>query len=321
MVSVIIPTRNRAGDLKKTLSSIFSQIKYPSKFEVIIIDNGSTDETKQVVKEFSDRNNYIKYKFENEPGLHIGRHAGLKIARYENLVFIDDDIEVEDRWLFSINEEFKKSDVAMIAGNVFPNYAHTPPAWIENLWEDTYFKKVKMVWPLSIIEFINSPKFVSPLNVFGCNFPIRKSILLEAGGFGPDAFPKEKIDFRGDGETRVSRFVQKKGKICVFNEACSVFHKVPANRMTKEYFYSRGFSEGISRSFSELRDKKSSRDSFLKILKSKIKFKITNHFLEHEAKDSLNILEKGISSGYRYHQEQYYLRKEIQEWVHRENFL
>jgi glycosyltransferase involved in cell wall biosynthesis len=306
--------------LAATLDSIFSQNTFPSQFEVLIIDNGSSDETRNIADTFMRKSSRVQYFFEAEPGLHIGRHAGLKHASFENLIFIDDDIHVGENWLTAIEHEFNDPATAMIAGNALPKFLADPPIWINDLWEKTMDNGIKMIWPLSIIEFTHERRMVLPMHVFGCNFPIRKSVLLEAGGFGPDAFPKEKLEYRGDGETRVSRFVKNKGLKCVFNKQVSVFHNVTENRMTLDYFRHRGFAEGISKSYAELRSGIKDRPNNLNKLKHALKRLYRNRKLGSEAREVLKELDHGILAGYAHHQTQYLSDAMLRKWVHKSDY-
>ena len=104
-LSIIIPTRNRSEFLNKTLESITNQTMNKSLFEVIIVDNGSTDNTKKIISDYIDKLN-IKYLYEPKLGLHEGRHTGLKNASCEILVYIDDDIEAFPEWLQTIQNVF-----------------------------------------------------------------------------------------------------------------------------------------------------------------------------------------------------------------------
>ena len=83
--------------------------------------------------------------------------------------------------------------------------------------------------------------------------PSSALILIAAGGFHPDGMPKELIRFRGDGETHVSRHVAESGLECVFHPGASVHHKVTPERMTYAYFRQRGFNQGVSDSYTQLR--------------------------------------------------------------------
>src|SRR5688572_12584126 len=91
--SVIIPTRDRAGLLECCLESLTRQTLPRDEFEVLVVDNGSTDSTPEVAKRFSGRLNLV-YVLEPEPGLHSGRHAGVRNARADVLLFGEDDLDV-----------------------------------------------------------------------------------------------------------------------------------------------------------------------------------------------------------------------------------
>ena len=86
-LSVVIPTKNRAAMLDDLLESIKNQTLAPDKFEVIIVDNGSDDKTKVVWESYQEQIQNLSYVFENQPGLHRGRHAGLRAATGDFLVF------------------------------------------------------------------------------------------------------------------------------------------------------------------------------------------------------------------------------------------
>jgi len=320
VISVIIPTRNRADMLGATMTSFLKQGKLPADYEVIIVDNGSTDNTSDVIKSFERKNSRIKSFSAVEPGLHTGRHVGLKNANFENLVFIDDDIEVGKFWLSSIVAAFEKPDVKMVAGDVLPKFMTEPPDWIFDLWHNRLTSGNRMLWPLSIIEFLDKAEAIDPAFVFGCNFPVRKSLVLEAGGFNPDALPKDMMRFRGDGETKIARYCRAKKYKCRFSAGASIWHKVPKGRMTKDYFYNRGFSEGISKSFSELRYGETLRSKFRRI-GHPILEKLYSRHLGTEAAEIVRALHVGERLGRKYHRTAYYGDKEVQEWVRKEDFL
>src|SRR5215216_4801701 len=102
MISVIIPTYNRATLLRKALQSIVKQTLSKKEFEVIVIDNNSTDNTAEVVSQYAYNWNNLKYFHESSAGLHAARHRGLKESAGEILVFADDDIEALPSWLEGI---------------------------------------------------------------------------------------------------------------------------------------------------------------------------------------------------------------------------
>ncbi|TXI78415.1 MAG: glycosyltransferase family 2 protein [Dechloromonas sp.] len=249
--SVVIPTRNRAGMLDDCLCSLAQQTLPAHDFEVVVVDNGSTDDTQQVVARHR-AGLQLRSVFEPEPGLHAGRHAGLRQAISDVLVFADDDIVAAPSWLTSIVQAFSDPAVALVGGNNLPLFDAPPPDWLQRWWE-TPAAHGRMLGHLSILDFDQGRFEVDPNFIWGCNFSIRRQALLDAGGFHPDAMPTERLRWRGDGETHVSEWIRRSGLRAVFHSGASVQHRVPAARMTPDYFAHRSYSQGISDSYTDIR--------------------------------------------------------------------
>lgn len=115
-ISVVIATRNRAESLKDTLTSLTRQSREPD--EVIVVDNGSTDHTKEVVLSFSDRLN-IKYVYEAVKGVPHARNAGTQNARGDIVAFIDDDCVADESWLKQIETPFiRDPSIGVVGGEI-----------------------------------------------------------------------------------------------------------------------------------------------------------------------------------------------------------
>jgi glycosyltransferase involved in cell wall biosynthesis len=252
ILSVIIPTRNRSKILFGTLESIAKQTLNSKLFEVIVVDNGSTDSTRDMVDSFTGQIPTLRYYYEGSPGLHVGRHKGLKEAKSNILVYADDDIEAFPTWLEAIAETFEDKDVVLVGGKNLPKFETAPPDWIMKMWLQVH-PEGKALGYLSILDFGDSIKKINPSYVFGCNFFIRKSILLEAKGFHPDAMPQQLIRFRGDGESHVSRYILEQGYKALYHPKASVYHLVPKERMTESYFCKRAYNQGVSDSYTQIR--------------------------------------------------------------------
>ena len=109
MISVVICTRNRAQAIKKCLSE-FEGMKVPIDltWELIVVDNNSVDETKDVIMAFLERSNLpLIYKHENRRGSSNARNTGIGAARGEIIAFTDDDCIVTPDWLSCIAHEFR----------------------------------------------------------------------------------------------------------------------------------------------------------------------------------------------------------------------
>ena len=329
MISIIIPTRNRAALLQKTLESLLTCRREEVNFEVIIVDNNSTDNTEKVSLGYYEKFENLIYLKERVPGLHSGRHAGLLKSRGNILAYLDDDAEVQKDWLIGINESFQDDKLMLLGGNNYPNWQTNPPVWLKIMWEDAK-QKVGYLGPLSIIDSDFSIN-MNPRLVFGCNFIIRKSALLEIGGFHPDALPEELLVFRGDGETYVSDKIAEKDWKVKFDHRVSIYHAVTKERMTAKYFRKRAFNQGVSNSYSDLR--KNIKKTFLTSTLNNVKT-LTRYYLRflilvfiHPRKSTWKIQLIRIQSfkatqrGYRWHQLQYRKSEKVRRWVHRDNYF
>ncbi len=117
-VGVIIPTRNRAELLRGALEALSRQTRVPD--EVIVVDNGSTDHTRQVAGQFSGRLP-LRYLFEPTPGAGQARNAGIRHATSDVLAFTDDDCIPDENWLHFIELSFLRDpNIGMVAGRVTP---------------------------------------------------------------------------------------------------------------------------------------------------------------------------------------------------------
>src|SRR3990172_1969071 len=104
--SVIICTRNRRTYVKKCLQSLLEQDYRKNNFEVVLVDNASTDGTKDEVMEFSSLLN-LQYVWEPIPGVSRARNRGLEKARGEIGVFLDDDTVAYPNWLTELLKPFE----------------------------------------------------------------------------------------------------------------------------------------------------------------------------------------------------------------------
>jgi len=317
MISVIIPTLNRSDLLFTTLRSITKQSLPIDDFEILVIDNGSKDDTQKVVSNFQSSFRQLKYVQETNPGLHSGRHRGLAESKGDILVFADDDIEALPTWLEGIQESFENNDTGLVGGKNIPNYESQPPQWVDELWET--YEEGRYITYFSLLDFGDAVKEINPHFVFGCNFAIRKNLLLQIKGFHPDGMPQSLIKFRGDGETHVATQVQELGFRTIYNPKASIKHWVPSSRMNMEYIQKRAFSEGITQSFIDTRKKKIlERQVFPPSLFAKyIKEKISGFFLSDVRKQ----IRSSFRDGYNFHQSELKKDKDLLQWVLKDNYL
>lgn len=170
-VSVIVPTRNRASLLRRCLHSLLAQDCPEDLYEVIVVDDGSTDDTPGMVAELcSARLRYIR---QPPLGMVQARMRGVSESRGSVICFIDDDARAEPSWLAALTRVFETEDVGMVGGRVRPAPADAVVTRIDELgrlrWSGF---DVDPAADLTGVEF-----------VIGANMGIRASALDSVGGF------------------------------------------------------------------------------------------------------------------------------------------
>ena len=326
MISVIIPTRNRADFLSAALQSITKQDLSIDKFEVLVIDNGSTDHTSDVATQLAKRLSNLRYFYESEPGLHAGRHRGLKEAQGEVLVYADDDIRATPSWLEAIAENFTDPNVSMVGGNNYPDFQGPVPGWLEKLWARPAMGGQGIGY-LSVLSLPEGQREISPYLVWGCNFSIRKQVVLDAGGFHPDSVPRELIRFRGDGETHVSRYALENKLRCNYDSRASVYHAVTQERMNFDYFRQRAFNQGVSDSYTRLRNPLTRRSlsdyrAIVRRLLGGVCRKLRRYKEDDPELRKLTLfMREGYQEGFKYHQKMYKEDAEVRAWVHKPDYF
>src|SRR5574338_603832 len=134
-LTVVVPTFDRAASLRAALHALLDQ-DAPPPHRVVVVDNNSRDDTRQVVAAMGRD---VEYVFEPRQGLSFARNAGVEFARprrasRDSLVaFTDDDVVVSRDWMQVLAREADGHDqVDCLGGRVLPIWPGTPPAWLTN---------------------------------------------------------------------------------------------------------------------------------------------------------------------------------------------
>lgn len=117
MISVVIPTYNRQEILKSTIRSLERQSLSPDKFEVVVIDDGSSDGTFEWLKNYSGKVTLRFKRHHRNIGTAATRNDGLREARGDIIVFLDDDIKADKELLSTYLDAHEREDCVFI-GNV-----------------------------------------------------------------------------------------------------------------------------------------------------------------------------------------------------------
>lgn len=330
-VSVIIPTRDRAKLLAICLESLVRQTLPREEFEVLVIDNGSTDSTAEVAKSFADRLNLV-YVFEPEPGLHSGRHAGVRNARADILLFGEDDLDVTPGWVAGAANALADGKVALAGGNLLPKFEGEVPGWLQLWWSRPTYRGRAFGY-YGILDFGSGRFEVDPAYVWGGNFAVRRSALEAVGGFHPDGMPQELITRRGDGESYTARAIHKNVGRVMFDSEITVRHTVAASRMSGAYLERRAYAEGISNSYTQIRRRGRASSaliawgySWLRVLRLRLAY--FRQFLRdrgHPHRAELLTIQLAVTRawtrGYQFHQRAVRDDAQLLAWVLKERYL
>jgi glucosyl-dolichyl phosphate glucuronosyltransferase len=227
-VSVNICTYNRCRLLLDSLNSILSQQAVGVRYEVVVVDNNSTDDTKPVVDSFIARGcSNLRYVFEARQGLSYARNTAVREARAPILALTDDDVQVAPNWVSTIKRTFENQpEVGWIGGKVLPRWASTPPRWLtRDHWS-----------PLAAQDHGDVPFSSSGRQVclVGANLAIRKDLLEQFGGFRPDVQRvQDSVGSMEDHELQIRLW--KAGRHGLYVPDLVVMSDVSADRLMKKY--------------------------------------------------------------------------------------
>src|SRR5215831_13139648 len=132
--SIVIATHNRASDLDATLGSLAAlSPRRSTSWEVIVVDNNSTDDTRRVVEAYTPSFPVrLRYLFERQQGRSPALNAGIRSAEGTIIVTTDDDVRVETDWLDRIVDGLDRLGCDFVGGRVLPIWGAPPPRWLPN---------------------------------------------------------------------------------------------------------------------------------------------------------------------------------------------
>lgn len=228
-ISVIIPTYNRSKYLTNFLNS-FLALKLSSSFdfEIILVDNNSKDNTKEVISAFSKNTTMkVKYLFEPKQGISHARNLGIKNAVGDILAFTDDDVILDEQWLFNIADFASKNDFDAIGGKVIPDYPDNTPRWIKE------YKDILCGPILSHDHGDQIKNYQGKMVPFvGANMIVKKAIFDEMGLFDPNIGAG--AGTMGEDTELYKRMLRADKKI-IYNPSVLLMHPVVKERMNLDY--------------------------------------------------------------------------------------
>lgn len=238
--SFITCTYNRDKYIGQTLQSVCDQ-KYPdNNYEIIVIDNNSTDNTASICEEFRAEypNKNFRYFKEMNQGLSFALNRGIKEAQGEYLIFVDDDETIIPQHLERLDNHLRTYPEAVLCGTpVIPVYEIPEPKWMSRFTQRLiggYFDQGKEV---KILEAKNYP---------GTGHTIIKKELYERYGNYNTELGRKGTSLIGAEDKDMFNRLKNNNIICYYLPDIPIYHHIPPNKMTDEFFHKLTYSIGKS---------------------------------------------------------------------------
>ena len=148
-------------------------------YELIVVDNRSTDETRELMETYMARTEKVRYIYEGRQGVSYGRNAGIAAAQAPLLAFTDDDVLVSENWLSAMRASFnERPEFGCVGGKVEAIWPGKAPSWL-----------TKRHWaPLALLDY-GSAQAIDAGNrkcLITANMGVRRSVFDKVGMFRPD---------------------------------------------------------------------------------------------------------------------------------------
>lgn len=247
-LDVVIPTYNRSEMLARTLASLVAA-DAPARLDVrvIVVDNNSKDATKQTVEEWAAKfGGRLSYVFETKQGRSHALNAGIAAAEGELVGMIDDDEEVDARWLVRVGEAFEDASVDFVGGACLPRWGVPRPSWLPSEYP-------------GVIGCLDGDtgkpqEFGAEYEglLWGGNAVIRRGVLARVGPYATELGRGSANLMTGEDREMFERLM-KSGARGLYLPDLIIYHYVPPERLTKHYHRRWCFWNGVSQGLSDRR--------------------------------------------------------------------
>jgi glycosyltransferase involved in cell wall biosynthesis len=237
-ISAVVCTKDRPHQLSAAVRALDRQTLDADRFEVIIVDHGSSGETAAVAIGLCAERDGFHYVRADRSGRAVARNSGVRASRGGIVSFTDDYAEPAPDWLERILARFDDDPdrVGVVGGDVTPVWETQRPGWLTDA----------LLRPLSAgLNWGREARSLRPDEwLADVNCAYDKAVLARAGGF------PEHLDGGGEaissGEGLVNSLIQRLGYELVYDPQLLVRHHIPASRCTRSWFRRRSFWQGVS---------------------------------------------------------------------------
>jgi glycosyltransferase involved in cell wall biosynthesis len=223
--SLIICTYNRAQSLGETLDSLKGLDLDGLRGEIILVDNNSSDGTRDTIESFLPAAPMTaRYVFEPRQGLSHARNTGVDVAKGDVVVFSDDDVLFDRRWLHEILAAFADQDVAAVGGKILPKWPGPPPDWLGP----------ELHGFLALLDHGDAPVEMKEPALWGANLAFRRDVFRTMRFHAALGRIGDKL-YNGEDSDLLLKLIAQ-GERVVYWPRAIVHHNIPEQRLTKAYF-------------------------------------------------------------------------------------
>lgn len=242
-ISAIICTHNRDAYLGAAIDSLLAQ-NITEEFEVIVVDNASSDRTREVVESRLPHPR-LRYVYEPITGLSVARNTGANEATSPILAYLDDDAVASPQWLQTLYDAYQRNDrLAVAGGKVTLLWAEgsRPPRWLS----------LGLAGNLGAYDLGDELVYVDRpgLTPRGLNYSIRRTFLSQVGGFDVN-LGRVGTNLLSNEELRMTELALELGWHVAYVPEALVAHHVAPERLKPSWFLTRGWWQGISECYRE----------------------------------------------------------------------
>jgi glycosyltransferase involved in cell wall biosynthesis len=236
LVSIIICTYNRAADLARTLESL-REVVLPTAgdAELIVVDNGSTDDTPPVARAFNRTGLTVRYVHEGRRGKGHAYNAGIAAARGHVLLFSDDDMRFPHNWIEGMCAPILAGEADAVAGGIR----------IAKHLERPWMQEMHRLFIGGETTSLNEQKF----ELQGGSMAVARSVLEKVPGFDPELGPGAPTGLWSGEETLFSWQVLQAGYRIKLRQDVCVEHHFDPDRLRRAAFVARAVYSGRSRAY------------------------------------------------------------------------
>jgi len=236
-ITAAICTHNRAALLPAAIESLLTQNLPPMDYEVLVIDNASTDETPHVIRRYLTASDRVTLRSAVQPilGLSHARNLAVEMAAGEVIAFLDNDAVANPDWLAALLDAYDlHPDAWAVGGKVLPLWEGKRPLWLT----DDLLPQLSMLDLGDVIRPLTEGE-----ELFGVNFSCRRPAFDEIGLFRSD-LGRQGVRLLGSEESEFQRRILQRGQAIIYAPHAVVIHRVEAERLQQRYFIRLAYHKG-----------------------------------------------------------------------------